>query len=209
MSTNVSHLLDIVLWDSHPLALGATPTQVWIDGIPQIKIPHVVDKPTSAQQVPKTPNFDDEAKEALEYEGVPPLAPKHAIADSVIFFNVSNVYLRAHDKVEEALAALSIHEPAVVHVRNGTITCIGTRATCYTTELEEDAFVVDLQGGALSPGLVTYGANIGIEEIQSEASTRDGYVLDPLLNKIPSILGGDGAIIRASDGLAFFTRHAL
>lgn len=201
--------LDIVLWDSHPLALGATPKQVWIDGIPQISTPHVIDKPVSAQVVPETPDFDDEAREALDYEGVPPLAPKHAVSDTVVFLNVSNVYLRNRDRVEHVLSTLEGREPAVVHVRNGNITCIGAQTTCFTEDPTEDAFIVDLQGGALSPGLATYGTNIGLEEIQGEASTRDGAVLDPLIDKIPSIAGGEGAIIRAADGLAFFTRHAL
>ncbi|KAI0710537.1 hypothetical protein C8Q76DRAFT_858520 [Earliella scabrosa] len=36
MSKRVRYDADIVLWDSHPLALGATPQQVWIDGVAQI-----------------------------------------------------------------------------------------------------------------------------------------------------------------------------
>lgn len=171
----------------------------------------MVEKPASSQVVPETPNFDEEAQEALDYEGVPPLAPKHSVLGSVLFLNVSSVYLRVGNKVERVLAdgTLMNHEPVVVHVDNGNIICIGARATCLTEAPLNDAFIVDLQGGSLSPGLVTYGTNIGLEEIQAESSTRDGVVFDPLIDKIPSVVGGDGAIIRASDGLSFFTRHAL
>lgn len=31
---------DVVLWDSHPLRLGATPTHVYIDGISQLAEPY-------------------------------------------------------------------------------------------------------------------------------------------------------------------------
>ena len=32
--------LDIVIWESYPLALGVTPRQVYIDGIPQLDHPN-------------------------------------------------------------------------------------------------------------------------------------------------------------------------
>lgn len=54
-----------MIWDSHPLALGATPVQVIIDGIPQLPAKYVVEKPQSFQVVPKVPNFDEEAKKTV------------------------------------------------------------------------------------------------------------------------------------------------
>ena len=56
---------DLVIWDSHPLALGATPIQVIIDGIPQLPARFVVEKPHSFQVVPKVPNFDKEANSTV------------------------------------------------------------------------------------------------------------------------------------------------
>ena len=56
---------DLVIWDSHPLALGATPIQVIIDGIPQLPARFVVEKPHSFQVVPKVPNFDKEADQTV------------------------------------------------------------------------------------------------------------------------------------------------
>ena len=38
--------LAIVIWDSHPLALGATPRQVYIDGIPQLEKSQELNKPS-------------------------------------------------------------------------------------------------------------------------------------------------------------------
>jgi hypothetical protein len=73
-----------------------------------------------------------------------------------------------------------------------------------------DATVIDLEAGSISPGLVSFGSPLGLEHIQAEQSTTDGPVFDPLSrNGVPDILGGDGAIIRAADGLLFQTRDAL
>lgn len=56
---------DLVIWDSHPLNLGATPTQVIIDGIPQFSTQFAVQKSQSFQVAPKVPNFDKETQETV------------------------------------------------------------------------------------------------------------------------------------------------
>lgn len=73
-------------------------------------------------------------------------------------------------------------------------------------EMEE---IVDLEGGSLAPGLTTFGSPLGLVEIQMEKSTNDGVVIDPLMGKVPSIVGGDEAVIRAVDGLQFEGRNTL
>lgn len=67
---------------------------------------------------------------------------------------------------------------------------------------------IDLQGGSISPALVSFGSPLGLQEIMAESSTNDGYVYDPILREVPSILG-DKSVIRAADGLQYSTRHAL
>ena len=59
------------------------------------------------------------------------------------------------------------------------------------------------------PGLLSCGSELGLTHISGEKSTRDGKVFDGLTDKVPSILGGDEAVIRAVDGLLFSTRDAL
>lgn len=60
-----------------------------------------------------------------------------------------------------------------------------------------------------SPALISVGSPLGLEEIQAESSTKDGEVFDPLSSDNPSIIGGDGSLIRAVDGLQFSSRDAL
>ncbi|KIJ18775.1 hypothetical protein PAXINDRAFT_71407 [Paxillus involutus ATCC 200175] len=198
---------DIVTWDSHPLALGATPKQVWIDGIPQIENPYVSKKPVAFQSLPSAPNFDKEAAAAIEYQGLPPLMPTKAKTDNIMFTNVSSVYVRNGAEVQEVFGALDA-VPGVVVVRNGQIVCYGSHDNCLTSLgfLEEESF--DLQGGSISPGFVSYGSPLGLEEIQGERSTHDGVVFDPLSGGIPSLLS-DNEVMKAVDGLQFTGRDTL
>ncbi|EMD37373.1 hypothetical protein CERSUDRAFT_114046 [Gelatoporia subvermispora B] len=199
---------DLVVWDSHPLALGATPKQVFIDGIPQLDEPHMVRKQGAFQETPAVPNFDKEAADAVRYEGLPPLAPRQATAGAVLFVNVGSVYQQTKEGVEEVYVAQD-GEMGVALAVSGTLQCIGTRAACVDASVAEEAEIVDVQGGSIAPGLVTFGSSLGLEEISGEASTRDGYVYDPLLQKVPKVVGGDRTLVRAADGLQYGTRDAL
>ncbi|KAI5118175.1 hypothetical protein M0805_008416 [Coniferiporia weirii] len=201
---------DLVIWDSHPLALGATPKQVFIDGIAQLDTPQTAQKPPSFQNVPKTPDFTKETADALKYEGLPPLVPEKSVTGTVVFTNVKSVTVRAATSggIVSAFEAQDDGKLGVFVVVNGKAACTGSQSACASFLGAPDAEFVDLKGGAISPGLVSYGSVLGLEEIRGEASTRDGNVFDPLENGAPSIVGGEGALIRAVDGLQFATRNA-
>ncbi|KAJ7698627.1 carbohydrate esterase family 9 protein [Mycena rosella] len=198
---------DIIVWDSHPLSLGATPTQVFIDGIAQLEKPYTSTKPKSAQKVPATPNFDKEIADAIKYEGLPPLEPETAKSDIVVFRNVGSIFLKnaATRGVSEVFT--SAGADGVVVVEKGRIVCSGTQAACPTALSRSDALHLDLEGGSISPGLVSYGSPLGLTHITGEPSTSDGPVFDPLSILVPEII--DGTVIRAADGLLFATRDAL
>ncbi len=200
----------MVIWDSHPLALGATPAQVFIDGIPQLDAPHVVSKPETFQDLPKVPNFDREAERAVAFEGLPPLLPERAPADVIVFTNVNSVILPRRGDLAEVYSALG-DETGLVVVRNGEITCYGSDAACSLDGLIEDdrVHVVDLQGGEISPGLLTYGSPLGLQEIEAEPSTGDGPVFDPLAGRVSKLVGGDIPVVRAVDALQFAGRDTL
>ncbi|OAX43328.1 composite domain of metallo-dependent hydrolase [Rhizopogon vinicolor AM-OR11-026] len=196
---------DLVLWDSHPLALGATPQQVWIDGIPQLSEPAFSTKPKSFQHVPRTPNFDLEAAAAIKYEGLPPLTPKRA-KDLVVFTNISSMFVA--DGAGGVMSVADVKEGGVVVVKAGQVICWGAATVCTNHIADEDAEWVDLEGGSISPGLISYGSPLGLEEIQGERSTHDGTVFDPLTGSVPSILAGS-ELIQAADGLQFAGRDTL
>lgn len=201
---------DLVVWDSHPLALGATPAQVFIDGISQLDAPHVVPKPEAFQELPKVPNFDREAEEAVVFEGLPPLLPEMTLTDIVLFTNVNSVILPRRGNLAEVYSAPG-DQVGVVVVRNGDITCYGAEVTCTLDDLTEGerVRVVDLQGGSISPGLLTYGSPLGLQEIEAEPSTGDGSVFDPLNGRVPKLLGDGISVVRAVDALQFAGRDSL
>lgn len=215
-------IVDVVIWDSHPLVLGATPAQVFIDGVKQFENPHVIQKPKQFQRAPITPDFSREATEAVKYDGLPPIAPKAKKSGIVILANVTSIMVRADTssaKVGQTIVSAfessqdMNNELGIAVVTAGQLRCAGSRKSCASSIPSnlKDATIVDLKGGALAPALISYGSNLGLEEIQGEASTRDGVVYDALggLGSPPSITGGDGALVRAADGLIFATRHAL
>ncbi|PPQ79032.1 hypothetical protein CVT25_002341 [Psilocybe cyanescens] len=200
---------DIVLWDSHPLALGATPAQVFIDGIPQLDKPYVNPKPSSSQRVPKTPDFSQEAKDAVNYDGLPPLEPNKSESDTVIFTNVNSVLLREGADVREVFSTAQTGKPGVVVVEHGKITCFGVLLDCPSAARAGTGIAsIDLDGGSISPALISFGSRLALNHIDGEASTNDGPVHDPLVSDTPAILG-EGSVIRAADGLQFSTRDAL
>ncbi|KAI0062927.1 composite domain of metallo-dependent hydrolase [Artomyces pyxidatus] len=196
---------DVVIWDSHPLALGATPRQVFIDGIPQIEKPYGWAKLAESQSAPKTPDYDAEAAEALKHDGLPPLQEFSATtADRVVFANVSSVWVRNEDGVEELTGAKDL---GFVTVEGGRIVGTGKDAAYVEALSQPSTHLVDLQGGSIAPAIVSTGTSLGLQEISMEASTTDGAVFDPLQDDASSILGN--TLIRAVDGLQFATRDAL
>ncbi|KAH7106017.1 hypothetical protein BKA62DRAFT_348554 [Auriculariales sp. MPI-PUGE-AT-0066] len=183
---------DVVIWDSHPLALGATPRQVYIDGIPQLKNPAVHEKPATFQDVPKTPDFGEAARQTVEYDGLPPLAP-NSDSGIVAFLNVA---ILGDTSVAEGLRT--------VLVDGGQVVCSGP---CVVST--NSTRIIDLRGGVLVPGLISFGAPLGLHEIESEPTTSDGIAPDAINGPVSALLGGDGFIARAVDALALGGRNAL
>jgi hypothetical protein len=197
---------DLVIWDSHPLALGAMPLQVFIDGVPQLQQSYRK-KGEDKQTAPVTPNFDDEAKSAVEFVGLPPLEATPITSGAVLFRNISSMWQRDASGVHSVFQARSADDEGVVLVERGEIICAGLAETCDSFVSGDQLKVINLEGGSITPALVSAGASLGLQEIALEESTSDGSVLDPLQDSIPAAFG-EGSIIGAVDGLVFGTRDA-
>ena len=179
--------------------------------------------------MPKTPDFSKDAENALKYEGLPPLVPMRSNSDLVIFTNVSSVFVKHDYGIREAFSASEASVSGNVVVEKGEIICIGDASTCSVTKYDSNIQHVDLKGGSIScvnslyqtfcelyhnypfffsPALISYGSRLGLNHIDGEPSTNDGYVHNPLKSNPPEIIG-EGSIIKAVDGLQFHTRDAL
>ena len=110
------------------------------------------------------------------------------------------------DETEQEMRG-SEKKEMVLHVDGSIVICAeGDTVGPCGGEMEE---IVDLEGGSIAPGLMTFGSQLGLIEILMEQSTNDGIVIDPLTDKVPSVVGGDEAVIRAVDGLQFEGRNTL
>lgn len=140
---------DVVVWDSHPLSLGATPKQVYIDGIAQLKNPHTNAKPASLQRAPTTPDFTKEAEEAVKWDGLPPLEGKRSASSIIVFKNVSSVAIKDGYKIQEIFSS-STQSAGTVVVEDGKIVCAGSANCGASIRSKEKVQFVDLEGGSIS-----------------------------------------------------------
>jgi hypothetical protein len=210
---------DIVVWDSHPLMLGATPQQVYVDGIAQLSNPYPLEKPAAFQDLPETPNWDREKNDTVYWDGLPPLTGWKIGGHKgrVRLLNVKNLVgfneLSNYDELETVFDDTEKEQGRVVVIEDGRITCVQRSVDpCTSAFGGDDEVVIDLRGGSIEPGLTTYGSPLGLVEIRLEASTNDGNVLDPLIGgDLPSILaeGSERGLVRAADGLFFQGRNTL
>ncbi|RDB22753.1 hypothetical protein Hypma_010022 [Hypsizygus marmoreus] len=207
---------DVVLWDSHPLQLGATPVKVWIDGILQIPVPSKTGEPTKIEvgkgkedeewrEVPDVPSWDKERKDAIKWDGLPPLKGKTK-SDKIAFSNVKEVWTKGPSgEVDLTYSSDTAGGMGGVVVENGKISCVGPNCLNYVDAMD----AIDLRGGSVSPGFMSFGSPLGLEEMIGEPSTGDGKPYDAFTTNVPSILDDTGAIMRAMDALMFGTRNAL
>lgn len=186
-----------MIWSSHPLSLAATPTQVYIDGIPQLSHPgrHVAKGPTTS---PRTPDFDSEKVATVAHEGIPPLEPRSV--KGALFVNVSGLYMRGGGSTGVVHVSEKVGS---VGVKDGRVMCVG-----QCSDFAEGAVdIVDLEGGTITPGLTSFGTPLGLVEIRLEPSTNDGSVYNLLDEDLPAVLGDK--VVRAQDGLMFGGQNLL
>jgi imidazolonepropionase-like amidohydrolase len=192
---------DIVVWDSFPLALGATPKQTYIDGIPQVIKPHVVKKPEAAQEITEEGHYEKETAEVIATRGDPDLRPKHR-SHNIIFTGVSNLYLpELGDSLKEGEA------PGTVIVENGLVKCIGQSCASQHAFLKDVKYdEIHLENGSLSRGLITTGSKVGLLEIAQEEETADGDAYDQVSGGFELL---DGLLVHAVDGARFEGKDEL
>ncbi|KDN43658.1 hypothetical protein K437DRAFT_147093 [Tilletiaria anomala UBC 951] len=253
---------DVVVWNTHPLRLGATPVQVWIDGQEQLAHAHVPSPelppaasarhgtaargtvaplsaaPPSARYEADIARIAASKREIMEFEALPFSTPVRSVRE-VRFKNVTKVFtrdgrrrsgIRAHYLGPAATAAwhgiadngAGAASGGTVVLRDGQLTICseglgplhlqGLRdeeaelyRACDSTSLRPEE-EVDLHGGAILPGIQSFGSNLGLTDIASEQETSDGAVLDPFAEKgfVASNYRAalqDWPIARAVDGL--------
>ena len=145
---------DVVVWDSDPLEVGATPVQVWIDGTAQYEDPIELNKP-----VPKL-IFPDESAATVVEEPVE--------MNSVVFTGITKVLADVEVKGGSNDKSYS----AVI--RNGKVTCIGVCTDEVRMATTSKVPVIALKDGHFTGSFTALGSQIGLNAIDAEDSTDNG-----------------------------------
>ncbi|KAL9538311.1 hypothetical protein MBANPS3_011030 [Mucor bainieri] len=138
---------DVVIWDRSPLALGAAPLQVFVDGVPLFD-----EKPITP--VKKDPSPATQQKTAQQL-------PREGLKDFVLT-NVGSNW---------------VSQSKTLLVQGGKIVCSTEEKDCQSALLKQSGLdTIDVQGGYVLPGLIAVGSKLGMVEMPSEGSTGDGIV---------------------------------
>ncbi|KAH7066491.1 hypothetical protein FB567DRAFT_542242 [Paraphoma chrysanthemicola] len=159
---------DLAVWDSHPLAVGATPLQVWIDGRNVLDADQRLEK-TATTAIPSN----------LAVPGVHAVASKvykhdvctrvKSVDDILVFTGIKDAFL--HDVLFDTTGADNDH---VVVVSAGKVICFDRLSVCDAAHKLSNATNIPLRNGYITAGLIAFGNNVGILDIPSEPSTGDG-----------------------------------
>ncbi|RAH69774.1 amidohydrolase [Aspergillus aculeatinus CBS 121060] len=159
---------DLVVWDDHPLQVGATPVEVFIDGRAVLESPALLsiqDNKVAAQAAPAVRS----SVATAERDRVCAPVRDQASHANILFTGIQHVLLNSTTNPHTEAA----HD-RVLLLTNGQIACLDTKSTCLAQTTSESLTQIDLQNGYITPGLVAFGNKLGIEDIASEPSTGAG-----------------------------------
>lgn len=157
---------DIVVWDSHPLSLGATPLQVYIDGRATLDPSKVEESlpSVSNQKAPEEPKMRLNMAPDVRNEAC------NKIDDSqskVVITGITKSY------VHRTKSSLS-NEKMTLVLEAGELVCFDTPRNCLSSAVGGQT--VDLQNGHVLPGLTAVTTALGMFEISAEDRTSDGTI---------------------------------
>lgn len=137
---------DVVVWNSHPLIVGAKPTLVFIEGVLWVNNPIPA---TSTVTPPTFPNGQITPADTCQTQPT-----SYAVSAGTLW------------TMETETAITN----GIVVVTNGVVTC--ANATCDTTGLP----MYNLPNGVIIPGIVSAASAVGLSEVEQEPDSQDGTV---------------------------------
>ncbi|KAI9019283.1 hypothetical protein CLU79DRAFT_759500 [Phycomyces nitens] len=211
---------DIVIWERHPLRLGARPQKVFIDGaemnfkaswaknVDEVQDPSWVDSlETTVETITKKedkswlPPFSTSTMK-LEDHGLnnptkfdKACGPK---VDTFVMRNISRLYLGPDETFDATLASRRIG----LVVKDGVVVCAGIECDREHFEWPKSSPVFEMGGAVIIPGIISAGEPLGLSEIQAEASTQDGIAKNDVSDsKLAQ------TVVRAVDGIKLNGLH--
>lgn len=157
---------DLVVWDSHPLSVGATALQVYIDGIPTLDQKKVEDSLTAKSsnrelQLPMMRKLPEAAVREATCSAVKKPGTKITITGIKASFLDNG-------------PAISGSSNLTMVVENGKVVCFDTQQLCAS--MVDGSHIVHLENGHVLPGLTAVSVSLGLYEIAADDKTGDGKV---------------------------------
>lgn len=175
---------DLVMWDAHPLSVGATPISVFIDGhsaLPESKTTEILAKiknPDNPQsQTPQMrPMLESEERKTFCSEVQNPRG-------RLVVTGISKSYVDLDNASDESNLVNKNETMTMILSPSQGIVCLGRADVCIHDAATDT--VIGLKDGHVLPGLTAVTTDMGLIEIAAEDSTSDGDftgskdILDP------------------------------
>lgn len=173
---------DIVVWDDHPLSRGATPLQVFIDGITQLNDTLVEKSTGSSWLQPSAAGAPPKVKPQVKYE------PSEEVRagtcqmmtganGNLLISGISRAFLQDFPELalENPVAQTGSFQ---IILEDGKVVCAGTLAVCRDSrtriESTEGYGSLRLTNGHVVPGMSALTNALGAREIAMDPNTGDG-----------------------------------
>ncbi|KAH6661396.1 carbohydrate esterase family 9 protein [Truncatella angustata] len=175
----VGYDADIVVWDDHPLSIGTTPQQVFIDGVATLNSRDVqVSTGSSMESAVKTRRISEPPVMRQRYQPEDTesfCASAKRQSTSFVIQGIRKSFLDNHSDLSASVSTTGADNLTLV-VHAGRVSCLDTSALCAKeiTATSDDAVHVTLQNGHLLPGLTAVTYSLGMKEIYMEEDTGNG-----------------------------------
>ncbi|KAK0112059.1 hypothetical protein ONS96_001319 [Cadophora gregata f. sp. sojae] len=160
---------DLVVWDSHPLLVGATALQVYIDGKPTLDSKKVEESLSSVQAATSQDMSVPLMRKVISSDIKEEFCSN--VKKSGTKFTITGIktsYLEGH----AAAAIASVNLTMVVD--DGKIVCFNSPSNCAS--ISADSPVIALENGHVLPGLTAVSVQLGLAEITTDSATSDGEI---------------------------------
>ncbi|KAJ5725334.1 uncharacterized protein N7483_006691, partial [Penicillium malachiteum] len=167
---------DIVIWDSHPLANGATPLQVYIDGVSILSSDHLKESlkfaSTQGSQIrpPRAPQMRPQPEKTLQAS----VNEAIKVGDKIAISGIQSILVPFSGFDVPAYGNLTMV------LESGRVICIGLLEDCST--VSNDAVGLNLENGHIIPGLTAFVHHMGLSEIEMESTSGDGWIVPQTMN---------------------------
>ncbi|KAH8658291.1 hypothetical protein BX600DRAFT_524683 [Xylariales sp. PMI_506] len=193
---------DIVVWDSHPLSIGATPRQVFVDGVAVLdpaKVKESMDdqvrkgNSTAARSAQVAQSVDIQMRPTVSH------AEKNEFCDNaskkgqtIIITGIQTSFLENTallEGIDDETAHMPENANLTLVIAGGKVSCLGHSSQCDSQIAAAETSrttKINLSAGYISPGLTAVTQKLGMVEVDMVPETGDG-VVSPFLD--PSVKG--------------------